>query len=269
MTDIPKIGVPIQDGETPSPEELQKELSKEKPVMMHTITQDPYNKDRGFKVTEKNFQESKELIQNFKSNIANYPKHLSYEGSMVVCVMLSMHNEVDVPLVSLPQVDQQLIKQIISSDIKSIFVKFDKNKDFICSSTYAEDKYYKNFVLINTVAHPRPDDLKDIQQGEVDVEEKEGTIKVGNGTIIIDKQRLANLAAVPQKEVYTPSARNVLEPEQPVIKATNKNAYEIRSDVLSMAINWSSREDVSAGYTTPESVIDLAWKFYRFVENRR
>jgi len=241
--------------------------------MKHTISKDPYNKDRGLSVSEKNFQETKKLIENVSEKIANYPKYMSYEGSMVVCVMLSLHREVDVPLNSLPQIDQALIKEIVGNDygmeIKSIHVRFDKEKDFFCSLTYA-DKLDKRFTLFNTVAHPRPEDLKDTNQGTVPVEAKENTINLGVGTLVFNKKRLANLAAVPQKSDSWKQSE-MPDPTQ-VIKTTNKNAYEIRADVLHMAIDWAKVENSVTGvYVKPtdDQLLDLAKKFYSFVENRR
>lgn len=48
---------------------------------------------------------------------------------------------------------------------------------------------------------------------------------------------------------------------------SGKNAYEIRADVLDMAIRWSMREDNAL--TTDDQLLTLAKKFYAFVENKR
>jgi len=61
-------------------------------------------------------------------------------------------------------------------------------------------------------------------------------------------------------------------PPQPESKTVNKNAYEIRSDVLGMALDW-----VKYNYIRTENspclndnlVVETAQKFYKFVENRR
>ena len=69
--------------------------------------------------------------------------------------------------------------------------------------------------------------------------------------------------------------------EKEIKKSSSKNAYEIRSDILGMAINWLQLETyqpaVSAKYGNDEyeyfrsgdAVIDLAKKFYKFVENKK
>lgn len=69
-------------------------------------------------------------------------------------------------------------------------------------------------------------------------------------------------------------------------KQVGRNAYEIRTDVLSMAIDWlkletnqpdrdltfESKEDYkkrASYFRSGDAVIDLAQKFYKFVENKR
>ena len=52
------------------------------------------------------------------------------------------------------------------------------------------------------------------------------------------------------------------------IKTINKNAYEIRTEVLFMAldfIKWQNKiENI-----TPKSVLEVAEQFYSFVENKK
>ena len=136
----------------------------------------------------------------------------------------------------------------------------------------SDPKERKEFTLplFNTVAHPRSEDLDSVS--DVPVEENEGTIKVAGGTIEFNKERLINLAAIPQKANVAPSSRKLPEfPDSPVIKTTNKNAYEIRADVLHMAIDWAKVESSTENYQKPsdEKLLALAKKFYQFVENRR
>lgn len=49
---------------------------------------------------------------------------------------------------------------------------------------------------------------------------------------------------------------------QEVLKTVNLNAYEIRLQVLKEAINWVKLHPT-------EDVMDVAGRFYRFVENKR
>jgi hypothetical protein len=61
-------------------------------------------------------------------------------------------------------------------------------------------------------------------------------------------------------------------PPPPPIKIANKNAFEIRADILAMAIQWLSLEDGFKPYKKPteDELLALAKKFYEFVApNRR
>lgn len=69
------------------------------------------------------------------------------------------------------------------------------------------------------------------------------------------------------------SNNNVLPVAPPDVKTVNKNAYEIRADVLAMSLDWVKFKRDSAASTcfivTDEEVLITAKKFYQFVENRR
>ena len=70
-----------------------------------------------------------------------------------------------------------------------------------------------------------------------------------------------------QRELLTDSPRS----NQIPVKTVNKNAYEIRADILAQALDWTrfKKETSSLSTITDEDVISTAQKFYRFVENRR
>jgi len=59
---------------------------------------------------------------------------------------------------------------------------------------------------------------------------------------------------------------------QPPIKTVNKNAYEIRSDILSQALGWvqytQNFKPINSA-PTEDDVLEIAQKFYKFVENKR
>lgn len=64
--------------------------------------------------------------------------------------------------------------------------------------------------------------------------------------------------------------------EPRLIQSVNKNAYEIRLEVLQEAINWLSLEvnmpttvNQNSSFSSGDAVVNLAQKFYKFVENRR
>ena len=52
--------------------------------------------------------------------------------------------------------------------------------------------------------------------------------------------------------------------------AVNKNAYELRSDILAMAVDWVRYKDNGTiSSATDDHVLETAKRFYQFVENRR
>lgn len=57
--------------------------------------------------------------------------------------------------------------------------------------------------------------------------------------------------------------------QSPDIKTVNKNAYEIRTDILEMALDWVKYKAQNPSTITDDDVLNTAYKFYRFVENRR
>jgi hypothetical protein len=80
-------------------------------------------------------------------------------------------------------------------------------------------------------------------------------------------------------------ASEVLIPSQS--QSSNKNAYEIRTDILAMALDWvkwqteksieilNLREDNQSRTLTPDqlpnsdAVLEISKKFYTFVENKK
>lgn len=96
---------------------------------------------------------------------------------------------------------------------------------------------------------------------------------------------------VPVKEYYKELANrssndnqptkllNNMDPSHPSysppqsIETKNKNAYEIRSDILSQALSWvqytQGFKPVPQAPPTEDDVLNVAQKFYKFVENRK
>lgn len=215
--------------------------------------------------SRKSVEDTKKLLNNFREKTANYPKYISYEGSMVLCVLLSMKPLAAVNMCNLPMVDQSQIRELLpdATNVSGFDVKFDNNKDFVL---IFNPHNHKDIILnmFNSVAHPRTSDLKDSH--EVPIEDKGDKIEVGGVRKVFDKQKIQKLAGIessdskqhiPEEKEYSPQ------------KQIGRNAYEIRSDVLQMAINWSQGENVCHNYRTEDELIRLAKKLYAFVENRR
>ena len=89
----------------------------------------------------------------------------------------------------------------------------------------------------------------------------------------INRQPFVNASikhGIEQEETFV--APPPIIPSQPESKTVNKNAYEIRTDVLSMALDWVKFKRESGSQQIIQSdddVLSTAQKFYKFVENRR
>lgn len=190
-----------------------------------------------------------------------FPKHLSYEGSVVLCVMLSM-NEVAHPYLSnLPSSDQALIRSLITKDINidKFEVRFDENKDFILA--FSTPSYDNEVVLtmFNSVAHPRPEDLKGA--GVVPVEKDGDKIEVG-GKIVLNRKGIERLIGVDNK----PKQDGEEDPLPRRQSVAGRNAFEIRTDILQLSMDYAI---YSKSHLSPDEVLNIAKKFYTFVENKR
>jgi len=215
-------------------------------------------------VKRKAFEETKKIIDNFREKTANYPKYISYEGSMVLCVMLSMKDVASVHISNLPQVDQDVIKGLFvgapNKCVTNFSVKFDNDKDFILLDFYAHNDF--TVKMLNSVAHPRPEDLKDV--GEVVPIENDGDRIAVGGKIIMDKRNIQRLGGIVTGD-HKPEMDVELAPKrQPV---SGRNAFEIRTDIMQMALDWSVANNKTG--MSPADVVNVAKVFYSFVENRR
>jgi hypothetical protein len=213
-------------------------------------------------VANKKLEEVKQMMHSFKEKVANYPKHMSYEGSMVLCVLLSMKKVAVVNMRSIPSVDQTLIRSLLPEeiDLSGFDVKFDENKDFVLIFNPQDNKNI-TLTLFNTVAHPRPTDLKDT--GDVPVENVGEKISIG-GKVYLNKRDIQKLGGIEPRDRKTEDTE---EKQYAPPKQSGRNAYEIRADVLQMAIDWSKTDKHKNA--TDDDVVALAKKFYAFVENRR
>jgi len=225
----------------------------------------------------KNFVETKKLLDTCREKMSNYPKYLSYEGSAVLCVMLSLKPDAATAHISnLPLVDQQTIRALVpekvNKNLDNFTVKFDENKDFQLQFSYRTGPEVGDIDIIklnmfNTVAHPRTSDIAQDGVNVVPVEDDGDVVKVG-GKIFVDKRTIRTILGHPAKE-SSPKQNVDEEPFQKRQAVAGRNAYEIRADVLQMAIDWTRGEHVSSKYTRPEDVLQLAKQFYTFVENKR
>ena len=219
-------------------------------------------------------EETKKLLNTCREKMSNYPKYLSYEGSMVLCVMLSLSDKVSPHLYNLPMVDQVTIKSLVPEkavkELDYFLIKFDENKDFIIEITYRVGKNIEDVETItlnmfNSVAHPRSSDISS-GGGAIAVEDDGNVVKVG-GKIVVDKRTIRTILGVP-----TPSAVTKNESEdEPIQKrqaVSGRNAFELRNDLIQMSMDllFHNNRDVKI---SPEDVVKTARVLYTFVENKR
>src|ERR1035441_470788 len=215
---------------------------------------------------KKNIEESRKLLDTFKEKLGSYPKVLTYEGAVVLCVMLSVNEGESINLNGMPMEDKALILSLLPPTSTAhllrcdatLKVEFDEAKDFVLTYTH-KDEASVILKFFNTVIHPQK-----LPDTNVPVEQDGGKVMVG-GTVILDQKRIQKLiGVVPQEKSHRDDDDE--PPRRPTV--AGRNAYEIRADVLQMAIDWSVKSN-EFGTKTEDNVINLAKKFYEFVEDRR
>lgn len=205
--------------------------------------------------------------------LAGELKYMSYEGSLVICVLLALNSPAVIELKSLPDIDKELIINTISKtkniniNFSCFLVKFDKNKNFIITGITTNGvKNLDEYNIINTVANPRPEDLEDLQSNIVKVNEDGDNIEVGD-SIILNKNKISKFMKL--SGINNNNEKNVDHIEQEKIPkrqvVSGRNAFEIRSDILTLAVDWSIYKKVQ----DENEVLSIAKKFYSFVENKR
>lgn len=89
-------------------------------------------------------------------------------------------------------------------------------------------------------------------------------------TIVSSSQDLQSVNGIDNhtgEEVY-------ISPSNPAYIPPNRNAYEIRTDILTKALEWvqykkQMENNIGGKIPTEEDVLAVAQKFYKFVENKR
>lgn len=254
-------------------------------VALHPIDVDPLNKDKGFVVSQKNFEETKKLIETFKPHLTKQIVYMSYEGSTVILVLLALAQTglAECCVNGLPEIDRDTITAVIPTefDRSRFFVVLNKYKDFVMKFyeiAKGEDglKHGMEIEFINTVQNSR---YEDIHSDEGNVEDDGVKVKVDG--IPVDKRLVQKVVngelptIIPHSNVFGPL-------KTPIdIKSVNKNAYEIRTDILAMAIDWLRYQTDTAirkrgdetltpvSVPSNDEVLTTAKEFYSFVENRR
>jgi len=227
-----------------NPEEIKSKIGSENPIFQRKVG------------------ETQKLIDNFKDKMTNYPKRISHEASTVICVLLSMEPNPQIKLNILPLNDQAVFKEILPSydmsNVLEINVRFDDNYDFMFTfrCEHIDDSIVVN--VINEIIHPDP---KNQIPYEVPIEKNGDKIVIGKN-IILDKKLMQHSGGI---DILN-NKKDPSSISKSASASAGKNAFEIRSDVLKMALEWSI---YNKQIGSDEGVLNVAKKFYSFVENKR
>lgn len=270
--ELPPVSEKIQKF-VKSQEELSEQLNVaadawvSKPSEERLITQIPEHEvigGKGFvsKLSQESLEKTKNITKTFMKKMENYPRYLSHEGSTVLCVLLSLNSKAVANLNNLPQVDVDLIKSVSPywPSGPMFEVEFDESKDFILK--FDNNNPY-TLSMFNSVIHARPEDAV---MTSVQVEKNGDKIAVG-GKIHLDKRDVKRLIGVEplKRNAKTSDQEEEYTRRQPV---AGRNAYEIRADVLALATEFMIRNNYDGTEKSAEEVLELAKKFYSFVEKR-
>ena len=215
---------------------------------------------------KKAIEESRKLINTFSKNLATYPKPLTYEGSVVFCVAISVSDGTSVNLNGLPQIDKETIFSQLPPDANvklsageaSINVDFDEMRDFVLS-------YYTNkfdpikLKYFNAVIHPQK-----LCDTNVPVEKEGGKVKVGTH-LVLDQRRIAKLVGLTPSDKKEEEYDDPTHHRQPV---SGRNAFELRSDLVQMSMDLLFHNNRHSEIS-PKEVVETAKLLYTFVENKR
>jgi hypothetical protein len=213
---------------------------------------------------QKSIEESRKLLDTFNDKLKNYPKYLTYEGAVVLCVMVSVNEGESINLNGMPLEDKALILSLLPPTATAhllrfdakLTVEFDEAKDFVLTYKH-KDEAPVVLRFFNAVIHPQK-----LPDTNVPVQQDGGKVMVG-GAVVMDQKRIQKLIGVVPQEKKR-EEEDEYPRRQPV---TGRNAYEIRSDILTLAVEFLNRD--GGGKHTTDDVIQVAKKFYSFVENRR
>lgn len=190
--------------------------------------------------------------------------YLSHEGSTILSAIIAVSDGGYVFLgdSQLPENDRLVLREAVQTHFGSVGfpasfrVTLDEYKNF----EFSFDKDSRKITLGNRVASVPPNESS---PGGLDVKvERRGKeILIGN-QIKLERSRIQNLVNQPDP-TNNGANRGGFSPRQ---KVAGRNAYEIRSDVLEMALDWAKNSDNKKLDT--DDVLEIAEAFYSFVEHK-
>lgn len=198
--------------------------------------------------------------------------YISHEGSTIVSALIAVADcsPTSISLKQLPEGDRSTINEVVYKatgdryDSKTFWVKFDDYKNFEFSmETIRKKEGEIKFTIGNRVSSIPPTESNRFGNVDVKVERKGKDILIGD-RIKLEKNKV-QAAVSPSHEEHRPASRNGGFTPRP--KVSGRNAYEIRSDILEMALDWAKHSDEYKNMD-PQDVIAIAESFYGFVEQK-
>jgi len=211
------------------------------------------------------FTEADQAEKKFRENKGSPIQWISYEGSMIICSLISVSDDGNafINMCQLPKEDQDIILHMTEQKILSGFhVKLDSYKNFDCyiGKNVDKESILAKFTLGNRVASIPPYEVSRFSNVDVKVERKGKDILIGD-RIKIDRNKMQNFVNSTDSTNKRENRGQEVVPRQ---KVSGRNAYEIRADILEMAIDWAKLQ----GEKKLEDVLSIAETFYSFVEHK-
>lgn len=217
--------------------------------------------------------ETDEAVKNFfaKGGLnGDIIKWISHEGSMVICSLIAVayKDGAWINTSQLPESDREIISSLTNGRLANgrvadgFWASFDQYKNFDCKINGGNEPQQVRFTLGNRVVSIPPSEATG-RGSAVKVERQGKDIVIGD-RIKLEKNRIQNLVSPTDPTNNGANRGNGGFVSRP--KATGRNAYEIRADVLEMALDWAKTHGDKKLDT--DDVLDIAEAFYGFVEHK-
>ncbi len=207
--------------------------------------------------------ETDKVIKKFLENRSEPIQWISHEGSMILCSLIAISDGDGawININQLPDEDKEIVFGFTKKPVTGFWADLDQYKNFECSIDSEEKGGGSNFTLGNRIASIPPSEATG-RPVDVKIEKKGKDIIIGN-QIKLEKNRMQNLVHPTDPTNNGTNRGNGFVPRQ---KVAGRNAYEIRADVLEMALDWAKSNGDKKMDT--DDVLDIAEAFYGFVEHK-
>lgn len=243
---------------TSEKEKMYRDIHRKFWAYVQSLPERKFPSDRP--LTETDHAVKKFMTGKWKAGI----KYLSHEGSIIVSALIAVADG-DGAWVSfgqLPAADKELVISLTNPNTTGFWASLDQYKNFECSSDKFGDRSKQtHFTLGNRVASIPPNEAS-LTGADVKVERKGKDILIGD-RIKLEKNRIQNLVNQPDPTNNGANRGQGFVARQ---KVAGRNAYEIRADVLEMALDWAKSSGEKK--MNSDDVLEIAEAFYSFVEHK-